>query len=204
MPMCHKSLKVRIGYVFDGTDFRTKIGRKLIIVGHLDYQNYAHLVLTQRNPVSRFFHLNICRCDTIEISMKCVPCDGNTIVSKVMKNQTSQQNQNSIFEYFSFMSLFDITTLIVRKRSCGKVMFSQACVKNSVYRGVGVHTPPRQAPPWADTPSPEQTPPPMGRHSLFLLLQIVSLITQPVIVPEMVLSFYYKVVYTSWGSGSTK
>ena len=114
--MCHRSLKVRIGYVFDGTDFWTKIGRKLIIVGHLDYQNYAHLVLTERNPVSRFFHLNICRCDTIEISMKCVPCDGNTIVSKVMKNQTSQQNQNRIFQYFSFMSLFDITTLItVRK-----------------------------------------------------------------------------------------
>ena len=54
MPMGHRSLKVRIGYVFDGTDFWTKIGTKLIIVGHLDYQNYAHLVLTQRNPDSRF------------------------------------------------------------------------------------------------------------------------------------------------------
>ena len=90
--------------------------------------------------------------------MKCVPCDGNTIVSKVMKNQTSQQNQNRIFQYFSFMSLFDITTLIsVRNRSCGKVMFSQACVKNSVYRGVGVHTP-RADTPQADTP--------LGRHPL--------------------------------------
>ena len=49
-----------------------------------------------------------------------------------------------------------------RKRSYGKVMFSQACVKNSVHRG-------RCKPPWADTPlgrhpvPPRQTPL-LGRH----------------------------------------
>ena len=57
----------------------------------------------------------------------------------------------------------------VRKRSCGKVMFSQAYVKNSVGEvsasvHAGIHTPP-----WANTPlgrhPPGQTPPP-GRHPL--------------------------------------
>ena len=74
-------------------------------------------------------------------------------------------------------------------RSCGKVMFSQACVKNSVHREGGVYpsmhwgthlplpsacwdthhlgqTPPWAdiTPPWADTPFPGQTPLPLGRH----------------------------------------
>ena len=55
------------------------------------------------------------------------------------------------------------------QRSCGKVIFSQACVKNSVHRGGGVclsacwdtHSP-RQTPPLADTPwadTPRQTHP---------------------------------------------
>ena len=67
--------------------------------------------------------------------------------------------------------------ITVRNSSCGKVMFSQACVKNSV-RGE-VYTPPDTDPPpgqtphlpdtaWADTPldthprhnPPRQTPPP--------------------------------------------
>ena len=40
----------------------------------------------------------------------------------------------------------------VRKRSCGKIMFSHACVKNSDH-GVGGVQPPLWAdtPPWADT-----------------------------------------------------
>ena len=50
------------------------------------------------------------------------------------------------------------------QRSCGKVIFSQACVKNSVNRGWGVsasvhggiHPPPGQTPPG-------QTPPSLGR-----------------------------------------
>ena len=49
------------------------------------------------------------------------------------------------------------------QRSCGKVIFSQVCVKNSVHRGIGsvsvhagIHTP------WADTPL--QTPPCWDRH----------------------------------------
>ena len=51
------------------------------------------------------------------------------------------------------------------QRSCGKVMFSQACVKDSVHRG-GVYpsmhwaSPPGQTPPWADT-----APPPDGHCS---------------------------------------
>ena len=48
-----------------------------------------------------------------------------------------------------------ISLIIVRKRSCGKVMVSQECVKNSVHGG-GRCTHPR---PWEDT-SPGQTPPP--------------------------------------------
>ena len=53
---------------------------------------------------------------------------------------------------------------IYRPLRCGKVIFSQACVKNSVHRNggvsasvhAGIHTPPtpRQTPPEADTPPP--------------------------------------------------
>ena len=53
--------------------------------------------------------------------------------------------------------IFDKSNFIfnVRKRSCGKVMLSQACVKNSVHRGRVCQTPPR-----ADTHPPGQTTPP--------------------------------------------
>ena len=48
----------------------------------------------------------------------------------------------------------------VRKRSCGKVMFSQACVKNCVHWGRHmVYTPLQQTPHPGQTPPPEQTPP---------------------------------------------
>ena len=47
----------------------------------------------------------------------------------------------------------------VRKRSCGKVKFSQACVKNSVHRRGGVHPPGRPPPPPEQTP-PQAPPPP--------------------------------------------
>ena len=43
--------------------------------------------------------------------------------------------------------------LTVRKRSCGKVKFSQGCVKNSVHRRGGVHPQGRHPP-----PPPEKTP----------------------------------------------
>ena len=54
------------------------------------------------------------------------------------------------------------------QRSCGKVIFSQACVKNSVHSGgggstsvhAGIH-PRGQTPPWADTP---QADTPLDRH----------------------------------------
>ena len=61
----------------------------------------------------------------------------------------------------------------VRKRSCGKVMFLQACVKNYVHGGCLPDTPPAQTwqtPPGGQTPPGRQTPPwqagtPMaGRH----------------------------------------
>ena len=50
------------------------------------------------------------------------------------------------------------------QRSCGKVIFSQACVKNSVHTGGGVSLSACwDTPPWADTPPgrhpPGQTPP---------------------------------------------
>ena len=69
------------------------------------------------------------------------------------------------------------------KRSCGKVMFSQACVKNSVHRGgcvhpLGRHPLTRQISPWIPPgpgrhplptgpgrQPPEQAPPPPGRDS---------------------------------------
>ena len=47
--------------------------------------------------------------------------------------------------------------ITVRNSSCGKVMFLDACVKNSVHSGA-VYTPP-----WADTPLGRHTP---GRHPL--------------------------------------
>ena len=66
--------------------------------------------------------------------------------------------------------------------SCGKVMFSQACVKNSVEGEgglsqhilghtppcpvhAGIHPPPGQTP-HRQTPPPGQIPPPPGRHRL--------------------------------------
>ena len=59
----------------------------------------------------------------------------------------------------SFIHIFT-----VRKSSCGKVMFSQACVKNSVHGGWVVYTP-LAAPPPRQTPHPP--PPctyPLDRH----------------------------------------
>ena len=51
--------------------------------------------------------------------------------------------------------------ITVRKRNYGNVMFSQACVKNSV-QGRRCTPPSGQTSPWVDTPS-RQTPP-LGRH----------------------------------------
>ena len=58
-----------------------------------------------------------------------------------------------------------ILVVTVRKRSCGKIMLSQVCVKNSVHRG-GC-TPSRQTPlPLGRHPPPTDTPgqTPLGRH----------------------------------------
>ena len=58
------------------------------------------------------------------------------------------------------------TILTARNISYGKVMFSQACVKNSVHRrgdclplGSGVTSSPGRHPPWADTLPKADTPP---------------------------------------------
>ena len=80
-----------------------------------------------------------------------------------------------------FLCIIECTVNIYRaEQSCGKLIFSQACVKNSVHVGVSAvnacwDTPPstdtpQGRPPWADTPRrhppgrhlPRQTPP--GRH----------------------------------------
>ena len=60
--------------------------------------------------------------------------------------------------------IMENTTIVIYyhpQRSCGKVIFSQVCVKNSVRGGVCLSvcwdTPPGQTPPYADTPM--QTPP---------------------------------------------
>ena len=65
--------------------------------------------------------------------------------------------------------------ITIPKRSCGKVMFSQACVKNSVHRGVHPlgRQPPGQTPPLGRHPLPRQTATaangthPTGMHSCF-------------------------------------
>ena len=53
---------------------------------------------------------------------------------------------------FCFVYQMHIFLITVRKRSCGKVMFSQACVKNSVHREG------RCTPPWPDTHGQTHTP----------------------------------------------
>ena len=70
-----------------------------------------------------------------------------------------RQQSNSPYKFFlltNFSSSYPRKSLpsifTVRKQSCGKVRFSQACVKNSVHRGE-VYTPPR-----ADTPHGQTSP----------------------------------------------
>ena len=87
----------------------------------------------------------------------------------------------------------------VRKRSCGKVMFSQAYVNNSAHGGRCTpfrpdtplgrppqQTPPGQTPPWADTHLSGQTPPgrrqPIGMHScLHILLHVYQALVQKIL-----------------------
>ena len=85
----------------------------------------------------------------------------------------------SVCHYPDFRTFLSCELIAVRKRSCGKVMFSQACVKNCVHGG-GVYTPGQtplgRHPPWQTPPSrhplgrppPGQTPlqadTPLGSH----------------------------------------
>ena len=116
--------------------------------------------------------------------------------SPALINQSSEEFINkstdiltkvSIYLFFDVCGidhLFENSVITVRKRSCGKAMFSQARVKNSVHRGgdvhpLGRHPPGRHTPsPLADTP--RQTPPrqmattadcthPTEMHSCFLI-----------------------------------
>ena len=82
-------------------------------------------------------------------------------------NRTSRGDPDKIIRPRSWGSLLRVMVsftytcpiFTVRNSSCGKLMLSQACVKNSVHKG-GLH-PPRQTPPsrhpWIDTIPP-------GRH----------------------------------------
>ena len=79
--------------------------------------------------------------------------------------------------------------IIVRKRRCGKVMFSQACVKNSVQGGI---CPQQLDTPWANTPPRTDTPranvpsanTPTGRHhpSRRLLQRMVRILLECILV----------------------
>ena len=71
--------------------------------------------------------------------------------------------------YFELPMIIRIFT--GRNSSCGKVMFSQACVKNSVQRGGILQDPPQptpleQTPTPGAHPPPEQPPSPRSRHPL--------------------------------------
>ena len=78
--------------------------------------------------------------------------------------------QDLLFWLFRFSLVKSLQVILtVRNSSCGKVMFSQACVKNSVHRG-GIN-PPRLTPPrHTHNPHPtmgrppSQTHTPLGRH----------------------------------------
>ena len=79
-------------------------------------------------------------------------------------SQQSSQNNCTVIAASNDGSCYGSWFVTVRKRSCGKVMFSQACVKNSVHRGRC--TPPGRHPlgrlPQVDNPQgrhPQQTAP---------------------------------------------
>ena len=65
------------------------------------------------------------------------------------------------------------------QRSWGKVIFSVACVKNSVHTEEGVpgqvHPPPGQVPTWAHTPPPGMYPPPpmVNERAVRILLECI-------------------------------
>ena len=66
------------------------------------------------------------------------------------------------------------------QRSCSKVIFSQACVKNSVHGGRGVCLSACwDTPPWTDPPH-GQTPPPPSRR---LLQRTVRILLECILVP---------------------
>ena len=100
----------------------------------------------------------------------------NLILEKI-KMKASFATSPSLYSAAAHSLADTLGTAILREQiftvgnsSCGKVMFSQACIKNSVHRGdmssgSGGCTPPRQTPtPQEDTP-PGRHPAP-GRHPL--------------------------------------
>ena len=91
------------------------------------------------------------------------------ITSCILKRPNNIMDRYGCIKSIIILQLLYIFT--ARERSCGKVMFSQACVKNSVHKGgcltntpwedtPRANTPPGQTPhPWADTPY-------LGRHPI--------------------------------------
>ena len=85
------------------------------------------------------------------------------ITSCILKRPNNIMDRYGCIKSIIILQLLYIFT--ASKQSCGKVMFSQPCVKNSVHKGGGVlpnnpgqthpkaNTPPGQTPhPWAETP----------------------------------------------------
>ena len=109
---------------------------------------------------------------------KCPQCKKSCSGSKAIIQQGSGQHQSFQVHFIRLQDLIKLTEnsrwfdpfeskliFTVRKRSCGKVMFSQACVKNSVHGRRCTHPqadPPLDKHPQANTPS-GRTPPPSRR-----------------------------------------
>ena len=81
------------------------------------------------------------------------------------------------FQIHGKIDLFLLTVFYRPQRSCGKVMFSEACVNNSVH--AGIHTPLVRHPLFRHPPKQTphgQTPPPDGYWNAFLSQLYVGVI----------------------------
>ena len=115
-----------------------------------------------------------------------ISTDG-TMMTILFNEVTVQETNISGFFIMTINGRF-LVYIYRLQRSCGKVIFSQECVKNSVNRegvSASVHagkhtpgqTPPGRQPPWADTP--------LGRHSppsRRLLLRTVRILLECILV----------------------
>ena len=122
-----------------------------------------------------------------------ISTDG-TMMTILFNEVTVQETNISGFFIMTINGRF-LVYIYRLQRSCGKVIFSQECVKNSVHReGVsasvhtGIHTPPGRYPqadnPLGRHPTPRQTPPcvdtpPPSRR---LLLRTVRILLECILV----------------------